>query len=221
MEKEGKMRKITHLLGILSLTVILFSPNVSNATPILFSLSGNVFDAQNNQINLWGNMIVDNQLTHIVPDPSQSWYQTYYFPIVQFAIYSDLFEFAGNNGALWFDGSIVINGQHYLADAIDSLSGFINGTNYSWIGEEFTFFNADGTPYDRTVDQYSFLPSVFNMEGPVYQSPIPGESLGNEHSAGLIYAHQVPEPSTLLLFCCGLCLAGLLILRRRLARWLK
>jgi hypothetical protein len=159
-------------------------------------------------------MIVDNQLVHIVPDPSQSWYQTYYFPIVQFSIFSDLFQFAGNSGSLCFGGSIVITGQQFLADAMNSLSGSINWTSYSCIGEEFAFLNTDGSPYDRTVDQYSYLPSYFNMEGPIYQSPIPGEVLGNYHTSGLIYAHQVPEPSTLLLFGSGL--GGLLILKRRL-----
>ena len=188
----GNFKPIRSFFWAVTISLVLCTS--SYAVPLSYSLHGYLVDDQGQQNQVSGSMVIDNTL---LIDATSSQYS-----ISQFSLSTQDFSFQGNIGTLWFQSSDITT---YPCDAMWGLSGTIGADTYAWVGEEFKFFNSDGTPYDHPDplaywSQYVQLAPIIELWGPDYNTGGPFAFNGDV----IATLNPVPERSSIFLMIFGL-----------------
>jgi len=178
------------IVFLFSLLLIITVIPDAKASSIQYSLSGSLTGVDGKEKEIWGTLFISDELTYTGFG--------YAFYCSQFSLFTDDIEFTGQ-GSLYLGEPI----GNSLGDLIWGLWGYIAGTGYNWIGEEFTFSHSDGTPYGYTFDQYSNLPSQISMYDLSYGSGLPVALDGSLNILAQRNPAPIPEPSPLLLVLIG------------------
>jgi hypothetical protein len=173
-----------------AVTVSLVLCTSSYAVPLSYTLHGYLIDDQGQQNQVSGSMVIESTLINRATDS--------YYQISQFSLSTPNFSYQGGDGSLWF-GTPDVAAAPY--DLMWGLLGSIGTDSYNWVGEEFSFCNADGTPYSQ-LSQYSQLAPMIELWGPDY------DTAGAYARNGEIVASldPIPERSTIFLLIFGLVL---------------
>lgn len=189
------------------------------AMPLLYSAAGTIHDKQQQALPISGWVLFDDQLRDwtsgdpvslIDPVSYQYWYS-----IAGYQLSVGGHTFSGMQGSLYLEyvawptpndlwGPTEV--MWFLEDGV--------GAWGQWTGEDFFFFDADGTAndhsqYDKLAPLIQLSQFCYMFDDPILPSYDPSFSLWLTRQT----AAPVPEPSTLVLF--GASLLGLLALRRK------
>jgi len=187
----------------------LIAPLDAFCEPYQYKLTGSLTDYQGLDKPLWGTMIVQDELVQLYGDESSA----YGFSICEFSIYSESLAMVGPAGS---QGGVIsfLRTYRYIGDRMWSLNPFIGGVNEYWVGEEWTFFHDDMTPYGEYYDEYNELARKIRFYSLSYDTGFPWVRELN------IFAERVPtpvpEPSGALLV--SFSLVGMIVAKRK---WVK
>lgn len=202
-------------------------PSGSPASPISYSAVGSVTDKEGNDLPIAGKMSIDNQLRNWRGDgPGQPTalhddlgiYEYQYY-IAGYSLQVGNYTFAGDSGMFY------LTLDHYPTPAdwgFGDLMWFLQDSSANsawtgWIGEDFTFYNADLTK--QQADQYGSLADTIDLLFLMYLPDDPILPDGPPFNLRLVKDDDpapAPEPSTVLLLGAGL--AGMAARRKFSAR---
>ncbi len=204
----------------------LISPAFVTATPIGYTASGSVDDAQGLLLPISGEMTIDNQLrgwTTGQPTQLQGSGQ-YFYDMPGYSLTIGPYSFSGPRGELYMEFLQTDSPADDL-DFGDFMwfleDGDENSQWDSWGGEVFTFCNADGSP-QLLPSQYGSLADIIRLEGLAYLPNYPDPIFGDFPSGfNLLLVRKndsapVPEPATMTLL--GASALGMFLHRRRGSR---
>jgi PEP-CTERM motif len=203
-KRKGGMMKLKPLTISVVLFVCFLVPATGRAVPIYYAVNGSIADNQQDTLQIAGGLYIDDQLRswdggQAVTSGSPAQYQ---YSITGYSLQVGNYAFSGKSGSLFMDS------------AIGDLMWFLNdgvGPWQEWGGENFYFFNADGSPaqvIDSSEHHYinSLSPLIeltgllSNPNDPILLSDAPGFNMWLTRKS----SDPVPEPPIILLFGVGL-----------------
>lgn len=204
-----KYRNFCLVLCACVFSLNLIAPLDASCVPYQYNVTGTLTDYQGLDKPLWGTMLVQDELVQLYGDESSA----YGYSICEFSIYSESLTLVGPAGSQ--GGAIsFLRTSRYIGDRMWALNPFIEGVQNYWIGEEWTFFRDDLTPYAEYYEEYHELARKIRFYFLSYDTGFPWVQQLE------IFAERiptpVPEPSGALLV--SFSLVSIIVAKRK---WMK
>lgn len=198
----------------------LVHPALIMASPVYYAAYGSVVDKQGRTLPIDGGVYIDDQLREWAGNEpgqptevhDQLGLSIYQYSITGYSLNVGEYAFAGASGMMYMP----LFRYPTLNDwGTGDLMWFLEQGNAAsqwteWVGEDFSFYNADGTAQE--ISRYATLAETINFAQMLYLPNDPILPDGPPFSLWLVKADDsapAPEPSTMVLLLASLAGAGL------------